>query len=165
MKQIIKLFLIFILFADTTICKIPEPQVILENTFKKIQAGKMLIIEDDFPVLKNILKYMTYEINEVTQNKDSVQVNVTIKTIDFQKHISKYFQDVLTLSSNNINNEEIEKNAKKFFLDLFEKDELKYVERKIIVYMVKENEKWDIINREELVNTLIGSLSEITKTF
>lgn len=163
MKHIIKLFLVFILFADTTVCKIPESQVVLENTLKKTQSGKMLLVEDDFPVLKNILKYMTYEINEVTQNKDSAQINVTIKTINFQKHMSEYFYNILTLSNKNLADENLEKNAKKFFLDLLEKENLNYIEKKIIVHMVKENEKWDIVNRNELIDTLIGDLSKLKK--
>lgn len=160
-----KLFLVIFVSLSISVYSSPEPQIILENTLKKIQSGKMLIPEDDYPVLKKLLKYMTYEINEVTQNKDSAQINVTIKTINFQKHMSEYFYNILTLSNKNSTDKNLEKNAKEFFLDLLEKENLNYIEKKVIVYMVKENGKWDIVNRNELIDALIGNFSGVINKF
>ena len=162
MKKIFKLLLVITLTFTLVACGTSEAQKSLENTLKNIQTGKILNPSDkDLVIIASILKKMTYQVKKVTENGNTADIEVNIKAVNLSLYMREYMATMIPLAFAGATEEEIEENATKFFTELGNRGDLKYIETDIIVRMEKEDGKWKLVNNGDIMNAIAGNLSNI----
>ncbi|WP_308009102.1 hypothetical protein [uncultured Fusobacterium sp.] len=154
-----KLFLItFLTLLSLTTYSISEAQKSLENTLKEFQAGKMIDSTDvESAVIAPVFKKMTYKIKNITENENEADIELGIKAVDLGIYMEEYANTVQPSSSSKT----AEENAIKFFTELKNRNNLKYIETDIIIRMEKTDGEWFIVNNDEIIDAITGNLSNM----
>ncbi|MDU1911325.1 hypothetical protein [Fusobacterium sp.] len=153
-----KLFLIIFLLVSLSIYGASEAQRFLESTLKEFQTGKMIESTDvETNVIAPVFKKMTYKIKNITENKNTTEILLSIKAVD----VGKYIEEYQSSTSDEITDEQIEEKATKFFIELEKRNDLKYIETDIIVTLEKSDGEWFIVNNDEIIDVLTGDISSM----
>lgn len=153
-----KLFLIIFLLVSLSIYCASEAQRFLESTLKEFQMGKMIESTDvETTIIAPIFKKMTYKIKNITENKNTAEILLSIKAVDIEKYIAEYQSSI----SDKITDKQIEEKATKFFIELEKRNDLKYIETDIIVTLEKSDGEWFIVNNDEIIDVLTGDISSM----
>ncbi len=153
-----KLFLITFLLSSLTAYSISDAQKSLENTLKEFQAGKMIDSTDvESGVIAPIFEKMTYKIKNITENENEADIELGIKAVNLGIYMDEYANTVQPSSSS----EATEENAIKFFTELKNRNNLKYIETDIIIRMEKTDGEWFIVNNDEIIDAITGNPSNM----
>lgn len=162
MKKLFLILIIFLLFP-LIIWGTSEAQKSLENTLKEFQAGEIIESTDvDSSIIAPIFKKMTYKINTIKEKENEADIELTIKAVDLNIYMKEYANIIQLLTLDGATEEEIQENAIKFFMELIDRSDLKYIKTDIVIRMERNDDEWFIVNNDEIIDAITGNLS---KTF
>lgn len=160
MKRIYKvLFVSFSLFLLVA-CGKPDSQKALEKTMHGIQNESVEKLGEREKSFLAIIQKSTYTIEEVRENGNQSEIDMRINTVDLSNYIAEYIQFMLPMAFLYGNQHLVAEREAKFFEDLSNRSDLKYVEIPFTVYLEKKGDTWFIVNEQELFNNLFGGLDK-----
>lgn len=135
-----KIVLVFVCLFTFVSCGKENPELIVINTFKEIkQEIHEKAKTDNEKILKiflNLIDKSSIIIDSVEKKEEITVVNTKIKSVDIGNYLGEMFTRIFSLAL--IKNEkEIQDEMVKFFEELNERKDLKYIENDLIIELKK----------------------------
>ena len=156
MKKRILLLLSFVLLFIISCGKNPAVKD-FEESMKVIQSGKFVnevqtgLDEKTLAAISSAGKKITYKVNKTDVQKDTVTINVTMKSPDLSDITSKLVQELSSLKPDQLlgkSEEELKKigseATEKLITQELNSGNLKYMEKTFDVIYKKNGNKWDL---------------------
>ena len=162
MKKILKGFFVTIFSLILLIsCGEPASKQALVKELENIKTTEKLVESNEKIALgmESLMKQFQYTIGKVDQKNDASTIELNIKAVDILPYMQEVFGQMLqeTLKGN-ATEEQINKIVEDYFANLSKEKELKYVDKTIEVKMSKVDAKWNLDNKEEILDFIKGDL-------
>ncbi len=127
-------------------CGKPESQVAFEKEMTLMKKPSKEELKDmsieEKQIMSLLYEKITYKINKVEEKKDTSNINVTFHVLNFPLYIGEFMQVMLPMAFTNPSEEAVNAATIKFFKELSERKDLKYIDKTIDVHMKKVDGEW-----------------------
>ena len=119
-----------------------------------------------FNILFSHLEYNIVTSRET--NEGEVEVEVTIKAKDLEKALSNYVVEALRFAfgealTSDYTDEEMDAKLVQIFSDVVASDDVETLTNNVNIKVIKQNDKWLVNIDEQLFDSLVGDMSEISE--